>query len=97
MTSPHGPPSAVTLSECAPADLEAVLVLWRAADAVPGPTDNLDALARRLAQAEAELAQQERFDHVLPNVEGDLDATVDALIALIDGERARPGRSPLRL
>ncbi len=59
--------------------------------------DDEEAMARRLAQAEAELAQQERFDHVLPNVEGDLDATVDALIALIDGERVRPGRAPLRL
>ena len=59
--------------------------------------DGDEEMARRLAQAEAELAQQERFDHVLPNVEGDLDATVDALLALIDGERARPGRAPLRV
>ena len=59
--------------------------------------DGDEEMARRLAQAEAELAQQEYFDHVLPNVEGDLDATVDALLALVDEERARPGRVPLRV
>lgn len=59
--------------------------------------DSDEEMARRLAQAEAELAQQERFDHVLPNVEGDLDATVDALLGLIDAERARSGRAPLEV
>jgi guanylate kinase len=59
--------------------------------------DSDEEMARRLAQAEVELAQQEHFHHVLPNVEGDLDATVDALLSLIDAERGRPGRSPLEV
>lgn len=54
-------------------------------------------IARRLAEAGAELAQREHFDHVLPNIEGDLDATVDALLVLIDRARRRPGRTPLQL
>jgi ribosomal protein S18 acetylase RimI-like enzyme len=52
MTSPDATPPAVTLRECEHADLEAVLALWRAADAVPSPTDHPDALEQRLAHGD---------------------------------------------
>ena len=52
---------------------------------------------KRLAQVEAELAEQKHFDHVLPNVEGNLNSTVDALLVLIDDERVRPNRVPLHV
>lgn len=53
------------------------------------------ALQRRLAEARVELEQARHFDHVVTNVEGDLDATVDVAWALIEREAARPGREPI--
>jgi len=49
-------------------------------------------LARRLETARAELGQQDAFDHVVVNIEGDLEGTVERLRALIAEERARTGR-----
>jgi ribosomal protein S18 acetylase RimI-like enzyme len=40
--------STVELRPCHPEDVDAVLALWRRADAVPRPTDRPDALHRRL-------------------------------------------------
>jgi len=54
-------------------------------------------LQRRLAEAEAELAAAPLFDHVVRNVEGDLDATVDAAWAVIEHEAARADREPVRV
>ncbi|MSQ36181.1 MAG: guanylate kinase [Dehalococcoidia bacterium] len=54
-----------------------------------------EALRLRLASAERELEERVHFDHVLVNVEGDLDGTVDGLLALVEAERARPGRQPV--
>ena len=45
----------------------------------------------RLDSARAELATQGAYDHVLVNVDGDLDGTVDRLVALLAEERSRPG------
>ncbi|MDA1003071.1 MAG: guanylate kinase [Chloroflexi bacterium] len=58
-------------------------------------TEDEAALQRRLAEARVELEQARHFDHVVTNVEGDLDATVDAAWALIEGEAARPDREPI--
>lgn len=55
--------------------------------------DDEEALRVRLATAERELAERAHFDHTLVNVEGDLDATVDGLLALVAAERVRPGRA----
>jgi ribosomal protein S18 acetylase RimI-like enzyme len=52
MMSLDAMPPAVTLRECEHADLDAVLALWRAADAVVSPTDHLDALEQRLAHGD---------------------------------------------
>ena len=49
-------------------------------------------LARRLESARAELAQQDAFDAVIVNVEGDLDGTVARVREWVARERARPGR-----
>jgi len=52
---------------------------------------------RRLDIASAEIARARAFCVPLVNVEDDLDATVDAFLALLEAERARPGRIPVSL
>ena len=59
--------------------------------------DDEAAMRRRLAVAQEEMAEADRFDHVIVNREGGLDAAADELLAVIDRERARPGRVPPRL
>ena len=59
--------------------------------------DDEAAMRRRLAVAREEMAEAVRFDHVIVNREGGLDAAADELLAVIDEERARPGRVPPRL
>ncbi len=51
-----------------------------------------DQIERRLAIAAAEIARARTFCLAVTNVEGDLDATVDAVLALIANEQSRPGR-----
>jgi guanylate kinase len=55
------------------------------------------ALRLRLDTAARELAEAPHFDHVIENVEGDLDATVEALAAVIRAEAKREGRGPPRV
>ncbi len=59
--------------------------------------DDEAAMRRRLAVAREEMAEAVRFDHVIVNGDGGLGAAVDELLAVIDRERARPGRVPPRL
>ena len=59
--------------------------------------DGEAAMRRRLAVAREEMAEADRFDHVIVNREGGLAAAADELLAVIDRERARPGRVPPRL
>ena len=59
--------------------------------------DDEAAMRRRLAVAREEMAEAVRFDHVIVNGDGGLDAAVAELLAVIDRERARPGRVPPRL
>ena len=54
-----------------------------------------DNIQGRLTTMKQELAAQGRFDHVLENIEGDLDGTVDRLLAIVAEERARPGRGTI--
>ena len=54
-------------------------------------------IERRLEIAQRELAQRERFDYVVENVDGDLEGTVDRVLEIVDGERRRPGRQPVTL
>ena len=52
---------------------------------------------RRLAIARDEIARARTFCTPVANIEGDLDATVDAMRALIAREQARPGRVPVEV
>lgn len=75
----------------------------------PATTDALEAhlagrgsetpeqVRRRLDIAAAEIARARAFCVPLVNIEGDLDATVDAFLELIAAERVRPGRVPVSL
>ncbi len=54
-------------------------------------------LRRRLDTAERELAQREQFDHMVVNVDGDLDGTVERVLAILEQERAQPGRRPVEV
>ena len=56
-----------------------------------------ETLRRRLDTARAEFAERAHFDHVVVNVEGDLDGTVDRVLAIVEQERARPDRKPVAL
>ncbi len=60
-------------------------------------TESEDSLRRRLATAEAELAQAKDFDYTVRNIEGDLDATVDAVWAIVEREAARTDRASVQL
>ncbi len=51
----------------------------------------------RLDTTRAELATRDGYDHVLVNVDGDLDGTVDRLIAMLAEERSRPGRGAVEV
>jgi guanylate kinase len=52
---------------------------------------------RRLDAADRELKEARLFAHVVTNVENDLDATVDAVWALLEAERDRPERVPVEV
>lgn len=54
--------------------------------------DDPDVIRKRLAAAEAEMSRQSEFDHVVVNQHGHLDETADQVLAIIERERARPGR-----
>ena len=54
-------------------------------------------VATRGADRAGELAAQARFTNVVVNREGALDATVEAVMALIEAERARPDRGPVEV
>ncbi len=51
-------------------------------------SDDEERIARRLATAFDEMARSGEFEHVIVNEPGKLDATVDALIAILATERA---------
>ncbi|MCK9487288.1 MAG: guanylate kinase [Dehalococcoidia bacterium] len=54
-------------------------------------------IIRRLEIARDEIERARTFCVPLVNVEGDLDATVDAFMALLAREQAREGREPVRV
>ncbi|RLT28199.1 MAG: guanylate kinase [Chloroflexi bacterium] len=53
-----------------------------------------DSIQRRLATAAREFEASGEFDHTVLNVEGDLDQAVDAVLTIVQSERARPDRLP---
>ncbi|MEZ4553077.1 MAG: guanylate kinase [Dehalococcoidia bacterium] len=46
-------------------------------------------LERRIAAAARELGRRDLFDHVVVNSNGDLDRTIDRVLAIVEGERQR--------
>lgn len=60
-------------------------------------TENHDDARIRLETARRELVARDDFDDVVVNAEGALDDAVDALVALLERERARPDRRPVEL
>lgn len=60
-------------------------------------TESAEVIERRLAVAADEIARARLFCTPVVNVEGNLEATVAAVRALIEREAARPDRKPLAL
>ncbi len=60
-------------------------------------SEDEEALRVRLAKVEEELREAELFTHVIENVEGDLDATVRAVAAVIRAEADREGREAIEV
>lgn len=56
-----------------------------------------ETVQRRLAAAEREYELSAEFDHTVLNVDGDLDQAVDAVLAIVEAEHARPGRIPIEV
>ena len=56
-----------------------------------------ETMHRRLDTAQREMAERDRFDHVVENIEGDLDGTADRVLAIVRQERARPGRGAVEV
>jgi guanylate kinase len=52
-------------------------------------------IALRLAEAASETDRARAFATIVENIEGDLDATVDRVAALMAAERERAGREPV--
>lgn len=58
---------------------------------------NESTVAARNADRAREIEAQARFEHVVVNEEGALGATVEAVAAMIEVERTRPGRAPVKV
>ncbi len=54
-------------------------------------------IARRVAEAKAEMADMKLYDYEVVNEEGKLDQTVSRVAAIIMAEKARPGRKRPRI
>ena len=60
-------------------------------------SEDEDALRARLDQVEREMDEARHFDHVIENIEDDLDATAVAVAAAIRAEADRPDREPIEV
>lgn len=54
-------------------------------------------IERRLSAAAREYELSAAFDHTVLNVEGDIDRAVDAVLAIVEAEHARPGRTAIEV
>jgi guanylate kinase len=59
--------------------------------------DDREAVERRLSKAAEEMARSTEFDFIVINEDGELEGTVDKVLEIIEGERARPDREPVML
>ena len=60
-------------------------------------TETPEQVAHRLATAQTEIARARAISVAVRNVEGNLDAAVDAVLALIEREQQRPSRARVAL
>lgn len=60
-------------------------------------TEPMDNLMVRVETARAEVARLREFDHVVVNREGELDACVDGIVAIIEAERSKVHQEPVKL
>ena len=60
-------------------------------------SESMEQVERRLAIAADEIERARRFCRTLTNVEGDLDATVDAFLEMIAQEQVREDRVPIQV
>ena len=60
-------------------------------------TETPEALERRMRNAEAELARQDEYDHVVVNETGRVEETAAAIDAIIAAEHARHPERRLRV
>ncbi len=59
--------------------------------------DDAEVIRGRLDAASRELAEQSRFDYVIVNERDQLDKTVDKVLEIMEAERHRTGREPVKL
>jgi ribosomal protein S18 acetylase RimI-like enzyme len=65
--------SGVSIRQCQVEEVEAVLELWRQADATPGVTDNADELRRAITQSPADVLVAEVEGRVVGSIIGTFD------------------------
>jgi guanylate kinase len=58
-----------------------------------GEAHDADDLERRISAAAEELKRTDLFDHIVENVEGNLDGTIETVLAIVGAERARSRRA----
>jgi ribosomal protein S18 acetylase RimI-like enzyme len=84
--------AAIELRECTPADVDAVLLLWQRADAVPRPTDRPDALLKRIAYGDSLFLVATADERIVGSLIGGWDGWRGGLYRLaIDPEFRRRG------
>jgi guanylate kinase len=59
--------------------------------------DDPETIRRRLDAAARELQEQSRFDYVVVNEQDALDQAVDRVLGIMEAERKRAGRKPVRI
>lgn len=60
-------------------------------------TETAESLKLRIATARKELLRLHEFDYCVVNHQGELDATVDKIVAIIEAEHCRTARRPISL
>jgi guanylate kinase len=59
--------------------------------------DDPETIRRRLDAAARELEERSRFDYVVVNEQDELEQAVDRVVGIMEAERKRAGRKPVRI
>ncbi len=84
-------PDAVSIFLTAPSEEELIARLQARR------TETAEALQRRIATAHAEMQELHKFDYVVVNREGQLDCTVQRILAIVNAEKARTVQRHVKL